>query len=103
MRTYFIYALGDPRTGELRYVGCTINPVTRLAWHFSASYETSTHWWCRELRVFGLKPIMVCLQTTNDYDNAGRLELEMMTNLRQQGHSLLNKNRAAYRDTTKVA
>jgi predicted GIY-YIG superfamily endonuclease len=102
MRTYFIYALGDPRDGAVRYVGCTINPVSRFRDHVAASYDTSTYAWCRELRALGMKPVLLCLQTTDNYENAGRLEVGMMTTLRQEGHRLLNRNRAAYRDTTKA-
>lgn len=93
MRTYFVYALGDPRTGELRYVGCTADLERRFADHCAASYDTSTYAWCRELGNLGLEPVLVCLQATTDFLAAQDLEWDLVTKWRG---CLLNRSRKHY-------
>lgn len=45
-RTHYFYVLKDPTTKEIRYVGKTINPSTRLYQHTIASKLTKTHKCC---------------------------------------------------------
>ena len=99
MDTYFIYALGDPRDGELRYVGCTNNPARRQREYAGMQVYNNDQFirWLRELKNINQQPVLVCLRATNDYENAGSLEVEMMTRLRQEGHRLLNRNQQPYR------
>lgn len=56
----FIYALSDPRTGKIRYVGKTTDPKGRLQGHVSKSYQrfSTDHktCWIRGLRLEGLRP-----------------------------------------------
>jgi|HubBroStandDraft_4_1064222.scaffolds.fasta_scaffold108066_2 hypothetical protein len=91
MQTYFIYALGDPRDGELRYVGCSINPVNRHYAHYTANYVRSIHQWNDELKQLGLKPVLACLQSTEAIDMPRDLEASWITKLIQRGHRLLNQ------------
>jgi len=64
---FFIYALADPRTSQIRYVGCTKNPTQRLKEHAGAGeWIGKLGHWLHELKAGGYKPIMVVLQTTDD-------------------------------------
>ena len=50
-----IYALVDPRTEQVRYVGCTSNPVERLTRHCHKMYSTEQcHAWLQDLERGGL-------------------------------------------------
>jgi hypothetical protein len=58
--TTFIYALVDPRTREIRYIGKTDKPAARLGLHIrtSASENTYRARWIRSLVAKGLRPIL---------------------------------------------
>lgn len=88
MQTYFIYALGDPRDGEVRYVGCSVNPVKRCK---SYSSPLPMNLWCRDLKQRGLKPVLVILKTTEAPNTPRDLEAEWITGFIQRGHRLLNQ------------
>lgn len=65
-RPVHIYALLDPRTGKLRYIGKTINPRARLNQHCSPVHcrnhkAHSTHW-CLGLLQQGLRPVYRTLE-----------------------------------------
>jgi hypothetical protein len=62
----FIYAMSDPRTGETRYVGATINPVKRKKTHFSSGHKT-TRKWVRMLKSLGLQPIFQVVDVAYGY------------------------------------
>ena len=99
---YFIYALGDPRDGELRYVGCTKDPVTRLHLHYVAKWNyTGAGEWIKQLKVLDLKPVLLCLESTNDVPTARKQEEHWMSELRRQGHLLLNRGKSGFADRVK--
>jgi hypothetical protein len=64
-----IYALRDPDTGAIRYIGKTENdPAIRLRDHIASSRDSSRWWgrskkasWIRELLAKGQKPGMIIL------------------------------------------
>lgn len=61
-KTIFIYALCDPETGEVKYIGKTNNPRTRYGDHlgdWSASEKTR---WIAQLKFRDLKPKMEILE-----------------------------------------
>ncbi len=72
-----IYGLIDPRTSEMRYVGWTVNPRSRLRRHMGSAragrkggYVLA---WIREVLADGLEPQMVILETNpSDYAMAER-------------------------------
>lgn len=69
MKTYYIYALVDPRTKEIRYIGKTINPSQRLIKHTTPwYYNDGTHKgnWIKQLIRLGLKPEMTILKTVSE-------------------------------------
>jgi hypothetical protein len=60
----YIYALLDPRSQTIRYIGRTIQPSIRLAYHCAGlSGPRLTHW-IRGLQTRGLRPLQQILETT---------------------------------------
>lgn len=62
-KTTFIYALNDPRTGEIRYVGKADKPLTRRQIHLQHAHKSRTHKnaWILELRKHELAPVLEVL------------------------------------------
>lgn len=58
-----IYALSDPRSLRVRYIGQSIDPRQRLIGHLSApkSDWTPKTRWLRKLAALGLKPILTVI------------------------------------------
>lgn len=58
MKAVFIYALKDPITGAIRYIGRTTNPKKRFGDHLTAVKKEKNHRsnWIRSLCEKGLKP-----------------------------------------------
>lgn len=68
-RPFIIYALTDPRTLEVRYIGQTVAPRVRYKthlWTAKRGAPTYKDRWLRELNVAGLEPIFNVLETTTD-------------------------------------
>ncbi len=64
----FIYALVDPRTTAVHYVGRTGKPERRFRQHLYATRRNNfctaeKEIWMRELRSLGLRPLMVIVET----------------------------------------
>ncbi len=58
---YMIYALCEPGTGEIKYIGITKNARDRLKGHLYKDREPLRHIWLSSLRQDGQKPNMKCL------------------------------------------
>ena len=86
-----IYALCDPRTDEVRYVGKANNPKSRLRSHLKPRDRTLTHkdCWVASLAVLGLKPKMVILETV-DADTWKAAECKWILHYRRLGANLTN-------------
>lgn len=71
-----IYALIDPRTGEVRYIGKANNSAKRLASHCRDAKRrvTPVYVWIKELAEIGLKPDMkiVAVVTDGNWQKAER-------------------------------
>jgi hypothetical protein len=87
-----IYALIDPLTGEIRYVGKTIStPSQRLAVHLyyaRKNHRTGCARWLKRLSDVGLRPEIYVLQTA--HEDWQEVERFWIAKLRQDGVSLLN-------------
>ena len=62
----FIYSLSDPRTGEIRYVGKTVNLKRRLYGHLYDDEKTHKSAWIKSLKRLGLKPQLDILESFFD-------------------------------------
>ncbi len=69
----YIYGLRDPNTGEIKYVGKTINPRQRLGYHMNEVANERKREWIEGLRAADKKPIMVILE---ECDNSEGKEAE---------------------------
>lgn len=62
----YIYGLIDPRDGEIRYIGKTKNPKTRLSGHITESKKNNSDnyrlKWLRKLSKLGLSPGIIFLK-----------------------------------------
>lgn len=72
-RIWSIYALVDPRSGNVRYVGKSINVGERVKWHMRDRSSTRKGRWLRQLGAAGLQPQVLILETgTGDWQEAER-------------------------------
>ena len=62
-----IYAMADPRTMRIKYVGRTVDLKARIAHHQAVSSSgAATAAWISELRERGLKPIVLVLEEAEE-------------------------------------
>lgn len=112
MRDRYIYALVDPRSHEVRYVGLTVDPRARLINHYYEWIEDKSAW-LEELELLGLKPqlrIIDIIPCSDEYDVDERhcahlLEQNYIDHYSRNGLPLLNKWRYSgnYRSSTNGA
>jgi hypothetical protein len=96
-----VYQLADPTTHSVRWVGRTGRPVQRrLAEHLSPmatwdsrrgrSWNPAFASWLHDLKARGLQPWLVVSNRVTDWDEAVRIEAELINYLRANGGELLN-------------
>jgi predicted GIY-YIG superfamily endonuclease len=92
-RTVYIYALCSPGTGNIRYIGKTVNLKTRLAAHYR---ERGTKYnmnpckkWIDQLKKEGQRPDVLVLEETTSKQWQER-ERQWISTLIEHGVSLLN-------------
>jgi hypothetical protein len=88
---YAIYRLVCPYTGNVRYIGQTRNPESRLETHCRPGFRDKTPKanWIRKLLAGGARPIMEVIEWVSDWDEAERRHIaEHAAN----GIKLLNAN-----------
>lgn len=59
---YTIYALIDPRTADIKYVGMSTDPERRLREHFRDREAPCKYAWLDELRMLDLSPAILPLE-----------------------------------------
>lgn len=83
-----IYALMDPRTSCLRYVGKAVDVERRLKVHLHEKAKTLKNNWLKSLKAKGLKPALEVLEEVDgDGSDAERF---WIASLRAAGARLLN-------------
>lgn len=91
INTTFIYALCEPGTRTIRYIGKSNNPQGRLRQHRSHSKSLSSHLghWMNEIISRGQKPNLLILKEIpeNDWEDWERCYIR---NARMMGFSLVN-------------
>ena len=72
-----IYALIDPRTGEIRYIGKANNSAARLKSHMrdAARRKTPVYCWINKLSSLGLSPELEIIRVCDDWKAAEREEI----------------------------
>ena len=88
MKTVFIYVLKDPETGEVRYVGKSIQPKKRFRDHLCEKTKTHRVNWFKSLASRGLKPIMEIEDEAQE--NWEAIEAAYIQFFREQGCKLVN-------------
>ncbi len=96
---YYIYALKDPATDEVRYVGRTLEPSVRSNAHINRTGDTAKHRWVAELKRKGLEPRFVILEVCTA-ENWHTKEAEYMQKF--AGPNLLNERSGMLRKTEDV-
>ena len=65
-RIVFIYGLADPISGNVRYIGKSVNPKARLIQHLRfVNPSNHKEYWLNSLKKLGLVPEIVILETTS--------------------------------------
>lgn len=88
----YVYYLVDPDTKEVRYVGKTMNPKTRMASHCKHPGK-SIKSWVETLKAHGKRPVMVLVEKTTP-DRIREAEARHIQERSSDG--LLNVDRPTY-------
>jgi hypothetical protein len=84
-----IYELIDPRTGEVKYIGQTKDPVARLNSHIAAGHLSDYDRWIIDLIESGHKPEMRIIKTVSER-MADEVESDEISRRLDAGHNLVN-------------
>jgi hypothetical protein len=91
--TVYVYTLEDPRTDEVRYVGATVNPKSRLGTIKNQPHSKRLKKWINGLKDDGEDPVMT-VQRETDQEHAEQVENELICEYEEK-YALLNANEAA--------
>jgi hypothetical protein len=92
---FLVYALCDPRTCEIRYIGASCRGLHRPRGHTVPSGwldGSPRAAWCKRLAADGLRPAVVVLAEASNADEVKSLEVEAIASYRAQGARLLNRS-----------
>jgi len=85
----YIYALRDPRTSDIHYIGVTNNLALRLSQHLGDKSGTPKSRWIQELLTSGVKPEIVELERVPT-NQAGKAERKWLEVGKEEGWHLTN-------------
>lgn len=91
MREVTIYALIDPRTGRIRYVGKTVDLKKRLKAHLRANEKGPKDRWIRRLQEKDLEPKVEVLEKCAESKWEAREKYWIKKMRRKEGSALLNR------------
>jgi NUMOD3 motif len=91
----FVYALSDPRTGAIRYVGKAQGYLnSRFRRHLWEARATARHThklaWLRQLQAAGLEPTLTILQELPSHTGLAEAECAWILRLQAEGAPLVN-------------
>lgn len=89
---HVVYALCHPITGDIRYVGCTCDLVSRVECHLNCR-RTPVGAWIESLASRGQWPRVAVLQECKDRPSALVAEGEWIAKCTADGCKLLNNNK----------
>lgn len=86
----YIYALVDPRTSEIRYIGKSVRPTERLANHCNERANSWRNHWIQQLIALGLRPQLNILETLDVGVDWQASERRWIAHGKEQGWRLVN-------------
>lgn len=89
MKTTFIYALRDPRTDLIRYVGKADDPQKRLSVHLADKHRNHRTNWIKDLMINGLEPVLEIVDEV-PFSEWPMWEVAYIENFRDLGYPLVN-------------
>lgn len=89
MRKVYIYTLTDPRDNLIKYIGKTLNPITRKSQHKNSRTKTKCGTWIQSLRKLELQPIFEILDET-DSENWILMEKYWISQMKSWGFPIKN-------------
>lgn len=90
-KRHFIYALIDPRTSKVRYIGSSVNVAKRLGQHIAKPCNLNLAAWLNELSAVGALPQVVTLADCYGYRVSRRLEAVYIDEYQRLQGGLLNQ------------
>jgi y4mF family transcriptional regulator len=90
MNKCIIYALVDPRTDEIRYVGKSVNGISRPKSHITFSHNNLINEWVNELRDDNYLPEIRILESLENPSQLIEKEKYWIGKLLEEGYDLLN-------------
>lgn len=89
----FVYALLEPETEKIRYIGKTVNGLDRVNQHMCPRFlKSNTHKnnWIKKLLRFGKQPLVEILSIAKSDGEVQKLEKFWIKHLRENGEKLTN-------------
>ena len=64
-KTHYVYMLQCPISKKIRYIGCSINPISRLNGHMACLYDSGykKRTWIYGLKLKNLRPILIIINS----------------------------------------
>lgn len=92
-KDHWVYALTEPFTHEIRYVGCTNDPLERLRSHLWSQnpHNPDLVAWIKKNARRGCCPGLMILEQVKDYMSRGDRERFWVEKFHAEGRSLFNK------------
>lgn len=93
MKPRFIYALRDPETDEVRYVGASTAPINRFRDHYASRHQavSPTGKWVADLAERGFRPGFMIIEEVAG-ENWGDRECFWIEHYRERGDRLTNQS-----------
>ena len=88
--TVFIYGLAEPGTWNVRYIGRSSSPLSRVSSHLSETAAHHVKLWATRLKAVGQKPQLMILRVVRPGGDAALAELETIRDFEARGFDLLN-------------
>lgn len=102
LRKTIVYGLVDPETGDIMYVGRTVDPYKRMGQHLKARSNSHRDRWIKSLQNRGLEPTMIVLDVLERDRDSERIWILGLGVDRELLNSTLPGGRLTQRQRKKV-